>query len=93
MQETTSTTEATTVKAGRTKASWEMLGVKFRLTFRSRSCMSLRGKTGEPYMTWSAWHKGEYLVGSGGSLDSFIELMNTKEERIMGIISRTKSKK
>ena len=81
MQETTTTTEATPVKVGRTKSSWEKLGVKFSQS----ECIpfSLSSGLSEPYMAWQAVYKNKMVASGGRSLDRMIEWMNAREDKII----------
>lgn len=81
MQTTNTNTEATPVKAGRSKSSWEKLGVKFSQS----ECIpfGIGGTFGEPHMDWQAVYKNIMLASGGRSLDRMIEWMNAREDKII----------
>jgi len=87
MQETTTTTEATPVKVGRSKSSWEKLGVKFSQS----ECISFSLSSGpsEVYMAWQAVYKNKMVASGGRSLERMIEWMNTREAKILAKIKAT----
>ena len=84
----TTNTEATPVKAGRTQASWEKLGVKFKQT--ESIGFSLSGGFSEPHLTWVAVCKGQYVASGGRALEPLIEWMNKKEDKIIAKIKSIK---
>jgi len=88
MSNTTTSTEATPVKEGRTQASWEKLGVKFKQT-KSIS-FSLSGGFSEPHLTWVAVYKGQQVASGGRSLEPLIEWINKKEDKIIAKIKSIK---
>ena len=81
MSNTSNQTEATPVKVGRSQASWEKLGVKFKQT--ESISFSLSGGFSDPHLTWVAVYKGQYVASGGRSLESVIEWMNKKEDKII----------
>lgn len=81
MSNTTNQTEATPVKAGRSQASWEKLGVKFKQT--ESIGFSLSGGFSDPHLTWVAVYKNQYVASGSRSLESTIEWMNKKEDKII----------
>jgi len=84
----TTNTEATPVKVGRTQASWEKLGVKFKQT--ESIGFSLSGGFSEPHLTWVAVYKGQHVSGGGRSLERFIEWINKREDKIIAKIKSIK---
>jgi len=85
---TTTTQPTETLKAVRSKSSWEKLGIEFKQT--ETIGMSLTGRTGEPHLTWNALYRGQYVIGGGKLIGPFIEWMNKKEDRVMAIIKSIK---
>ena len=88
MQETTTTTEATPVQVGRTKSSWQKLGVTFKQT--ESIGFSLGGGFSEPRLTWVALYKDKYLATGGRSIELMIEWMNAREDKIIAKIKSIK---
>ena len=84
----TTTQSTETLKAVRSKSSWEKLGVKFVQT----ECMewSFGGGLSEPHMAWRALYKDEIVADGGRSLDQMLAWMGKREDKIMAKIDSKK---
>jgi hypothetical protein len=81
----TTTQPTETIKAVRSKSSWEKLGVKFVQT----ECMewSFSGGLSEPHMAWRALYKKIIVADGGRSLDQMLAWMSKREDKIMDKIN------
>ena len=86
--QTTTTQSTETLKAVRSKSSWEKLGVKFVQT----ECMewSFSGGLSEPHMAWRALYKKIIVADGGRSIDQMLAWMSNREDKIMAKIDSKK---